>query len=451
MHHSVSLAAGLLQPSHKYRGYSILSSHVQAGNSLTVEDALFGNMLQVLLKWVKSVYRRVITSIAFLPAIIAICFLALSFLMVQFDFSSTGKNIKSRLHWLSLKDASTARSICAAVASGIISLAVFSFSMVMILLSQAASQMSNRILAKLISNTFQQVVLGFYIGTIVYALFLLSTIRDINSGIYVPAISTYLLIALTVLDIFLFIYFLHYITHSVKFETIINKISADTHTALQRSCKLAEAASVIDAPGHGKPVSASKSGLYQGFQLNGLVDFCRENDVVVSFLHPITTYVIRDTALLTLHSKKELQKDVLKQLDVLIDIGRGQDIRTSYYYGFRQLMEIAVKALSPGINDPGTATISLQVLADLLAYRLQHFPETYFKDEEGVVRVITKEKTFKEMFEEYIMPIWDYGKKDRLLQKEMLHVLKLISINAAQPDVGKMIMKLESAVADYDN
>ena len=90
--------------------------------------------------------------------------------------------------------------------------------MVMIALNQAASQMSNRVLSSMIENRFQQIVLGFYIGTIVYALFLLSTIRDINSGVYVPALSIYLLILLTVIDIFLFIYFLDYVTQTVKYE-----------------------------------------------------------------------------------------------------------------------------------------------------------------------------------------------------------------------------------------
>jgi uncharacterized membrane protein len=155
-------------------------------------------------------------------------FLAVFVFMIQFDFSPTGKAIKLNLHWLSLIDASTARSICSAITSGLISLTVFSFSMVMILLNQAASQMSNRILDKLIGNRFQQVVLGFYIGTIVYAMFLLSTIRDIDSGISVPAISTYLLITFTIIYIFLFIYFLHYITQSVRYETIIHKIFDNT-------------------------------------------------------------------------------------------------------------------------------------------------------------------------------------------------------------------------------
>ncbi len=173
-------------------------------------------------------YNKITESIAFIPAIIAIAFLLLSWGMLEIDFSPWGKHVKAGLSWLSLKDASTARSIVSTVAGALISPTVFSFSLVMIVLNQAASQMSNRVLTSMIENRFQQIILGFYIGTIVYALFLLSTIRDINSGIYVPALSIYLLILLTVVDIFLFIYFLDYVTQTVKYETVIHRVQQKT-------------------------------------------------------------------------------------------------------------------------------------------------------------------------------------------------------------------------------
>jgi uncharacterized membrane protein len=408
-------------------------------------------MFQVILKWVRVGYNNVITSIAFLPAIIALSFLALSFVMVNFDFSEAGRSIKLNLHWLSLKDASTARSICSSIVSGIISLAVFSFSMVMILLSQAAGEMSNRILGKLISNYFQQVVLGFYIGTIVYALFLLSTIRDIDSGIFVPAISTYLLITLTVIDIFLFIYFLHYITHSVKFETIIHKIFADTKDELKKNCKMEIMPAGIPFPVNTREINAYKSGLYQGFKKDNLLEVCKKDDAVVAFLYPVGTYVIEDTPLLIITHKKDLSKDFEEKLQVQIDIGKGQDIDKSFYYGFRQLMEIAIKALSPGINDPGTATISLHALGDLLAYRLVHFPQAGFKDDSGVIRIVTKEKTFEEMFEEYILPIWDYGKNDRLVQHEMFHILTLLRKRGEQPVINKLLEAVRLAIKETES
>lgn len=378
-------------------------------------------MIKTILRWIRKGYKKTITSIAFLPAIIAIIFLILSFLMVAFDFSETGKNIKSNLHWLSLKDASTARSICSAIAGGVISLAVFSFSMVMILLNQAASQMSNRILDKLIGNRFQQFVLGFYIGTIIYALYLLSTIRDINSGIYVPAISTYLLITLTIVDIFLFIYFLHYITDSVKYGTIIHRIYTNTKQQMKKDCPLdnsMEIPAILDGFEYGIP----RSGIYQGFDQKNLLLLCEEEDLEIIMMPSIETYLVEGAPLF--RTNKDLTKELALKIKSMMDIGSRQQMFGSYYTGMRHLMEIAIRALSPGINDPDTAIISMQALTDLLAYKAGHFSETVIKDANGKVRILVKEKTFTEIFEDCMLPIWDYGKNDRLIIKEMQQLMR---------------------------
>ena len=403
--------------------------------------------LQTIIKWFRVTFKKIVNSIAFLPGVIAILFLLLSFGMISFDFSDAGKQLKSNLHWLSLKDASTARSICSAIAGGIISLAVFSFSMVMILLNQAASQMSNRILAKLIGNRFQQIVLGFYIGTIVYALFLLSTIRDINSGIYVPAMSTYLLIALTIFDIFLFIYFLHYVTETVKYETIINDIYQNTLKELEESCVQETQPPKIMQALAAEDIGAFRSGLYQGFDRKELLAFCDKHDLGISFLFPIGTFLLENTAFMNVSgSKAGLTKELLKDISTLINIGRGQEISTSYYYGMRQLMEISIRALSPGINDPGTAVLGLHTLGDLMAVRLKRSPQLTFKDSRNVERIWVKEKSFEEVFEEYIFPIWDYGKDDRLIQKEMLLILTQLNALSSQPVFVKLLKQVDQSI-----
>ena len=405
-------------------------------------------MVELVLKWLRTTYQKTVTSIAFIPAIIALFFLLLSFVMVNFDFSSTGKEIKSNLHCVSLKDAATARSICTAIVSGIISLAVFSFSMVMILLNQAASQMSNRILSKLIGNRFQQFVLGFYIGTIVYGLFLLSTIRDINSGISVPAISTYLLIALTVFNIFLFIYFLHYITQSVKFETIIHRIYTNTKEVMKKTCSLAIRPEDYLFTDIGVKLGAHRSGIYQGFDREELIAIAKKEDLIITFLYPVGTFVIEGNPLLILYKQPAIES-IKEKINVIVNIEKGQEIDISYHYGFRQLMEIAIKALSPGINDPGTAVLALQALTDLAVYKFDHFAETTFKDNEGTVRLVTKEKTFKEAFKEYFYPIWDYGKNDRLVQTEMLHALTQLRMKGTEPEAEELYNTVRTAISNH--
>ncbi|MEJ6981276.1 DUF2254 domain-containing protein [Pedobacter sp. P351] len=407
-------------------------------------------MGQGILKWFRTIYKQTIASIAFLPALIAVSFLFLSFFMIQFDFSDSGKAIKSNAHWLTLKDASTARSIISAITSGIISLTVFSFSMVMILLNQAASQLSNRILDKLIGNRFQQTVLGFYIGTIVYALFLLSTIRDINSGIYVPAISTYLLIALTVIDIFFFIYFLHYVTQSVKYETIIHRIHDTTRKSLEKACVAKSDTDVHFNLVETTVVNAYKSGIYQGFAHDVLLAFCKREDIVISFLYPSGTFVLEGHPLLEIKCNQDPHTNLQEDLSKLINIHRGQEIKSNYYYGFRQLMEVAVKALSPGINDPGTAVLSLQALGELLAFRLHNYPVTHIKDKEDVVRIITKERSFSEIFRDSIHPIWDYGRKDRLVLKELLHILLQLQKQCEEPLINNLLALVHKAIREQD-
>ena len=116
-------------------------------------------MLRTIQAWVRRHYRQITGSIAFLPAFIALLFALLAAVMFWFDHSDLGMHLKESLHWLRLKDASAARAITTTIAAGIITLTVFSFSMVMIVLNQAASQLTNRVLEQLIENRFQQLVL----------------------------------------------------------------------------------------------------------------------------------------------------------------------------------------------------------------------------------------------------------------------------------------------------
>ncbi|MBD0377715.1 MAG: DUF2254 domain-containing protein, partial [Flavisolibacter sp.] len=341
-----------------------------------------------IIKWVREHYNTITNSIAFYPAVIATLFLVFSWLMLHLDFSDWGKQLKTQWSWISLKDANTARTMVSVIGAGIISLTVFSFSMVMIVLNQAASKMSNRILDTMIGNRFQQTVLGFYIGTIVYALFLLSTIRDINSGIYVPALSIYLLVLLTVADVFLFIYFLHYVTQTVKYETIIQRIYEQTLHALKKE----EHSDGREFQLQRKPVArllAPVSGYFQDFDKKQLLAFAQSQDVVIEFLKTKGTYFIKDTEFLNVYGKEKLSAEQMKALFLGIDFFNGQPIAKNPFYGFNQLTEVAIKALSPGINDPATAVLSLHALSDLLAYYLHQPVSSVVCDQEKNVRIVT--------------------------------------------------------------
>lgn len=381
--------------------------------------------------WLRSTVKKLFNSIGFYPTVITFCFLVLSWLSISFDFSEIGMNFKSQLKWISLNDATTARSIISSITAGIISLTVFSFTMVMIVLNQTASQMSNRILDQLIGGRFQQVVLGIYIGTVLYALFLLSAIRDIDSGVKIPALSTYLLILLTILNLFLFIYFLHFITQSVKYAVIIKKIANETQAVLDHVCPLLIEPILPKTFNLEYKLEAENSGVYQGFSKRILMNICNELDCTIFLIHTSGTFILKGMPI-ALIDKPLIDKEKNKLINAFY-IHDNESIEDNFLHGFKLLKEVAIKALSPGINDPATAIQSIRSLFKLLAFSICHYQEDTFLNEEKKIRIITKNLTFDEIFKETILPIWDYGKNDRLIQNELRQlILQLHQINNSE-------------------
>ncbi|REG92658.1 DUF2254 domain-containing protein [Algoriphagus antarcticus] len=395
--------------------------------------------------WLIAKYQTFISSIAFIPGFIGLGFLVLAALIFSFDLSQAGQNLKADIPWLTIKDPSTARGVLGAIVGGIISLTVFSFSMVMIVLSQAASQMSNRVLDKLIGNRFQQIVLGIYIGTIIYTFFIFSTIREYGDSFQIPSLSIFILTIITVFDLFLFIYFLHYITQSVKYDVIIERIKSSTFHAMKDFC--IENVEIKEANEFAalSVIRASRSGIFEGFDSKEMMDFLLKNKCSMISIYPMGTYILRGHPILK--CSRNLEETQVEDALLGIILSNHESVRRNYEYGFRQLTEIALKALSPGINDPGTAIISLRALVDLLGFRAINFPLSTLSVEEGPFKVYRQELSFDELFERVIFPIWDYGKEDRMLSQEFKLLLGQLSLVLASPPLFKLLEQVEKKVA----
>lgn len=377
-------------------------------------------MKEGALKWLRKLVNKSIHSIAFLPVIIAFGFIVLAIIVLDWDLAGAGRALNEQVKWLELRDPETARTIVATVVAGMISLTVFSFSMLMVVMNQATSQMSNRMLDNFISERIQKWVLGLYIGTIIYALFLLVNIKANDSKQHVPSLSVYVLLLFSTFDIFLFAYFLHHITQSFRYEQLIQRIHGRTLKALHKPA-WSRSTGAANTLTEGEQINAWESGYFQGFSIKRLLKLTTDKDIVIQFLHTEGSYVLKGTPFLVLSRKLDAKN--VKKMYQEIDFYYGQEIDKNPHYGFQHLTEVGVKALSPGINDPGTAILSLNALTDLLTYRLHHPMPAVITDSKGQPRIIRNERPFEDLFTFSILPVWDYGKKDRLVQQAMLRLL----------------------------
>jgi uncharacterized membrane protein len=370
----------------------------------------------------KRLMNRITGSIAFYPVIISFMFLFLFLVMINVDQSSTGKHIKSTWQWLRLKDATAARLIASTIASGMLSFTVFSFSMVMIVLNQTASKMSNRILEIIIRNRFQQIVLGCYIGTVIFSIFLITTIRDTDSGIYVPALSTYVLILLAVVDIFLFIYFLHFVTQYAKYQTIIRHIHSRTLERLTSENKKVSPSKILSYSTE-MFFTSPKTGYFEGYDKKAMHSLPISGGYHIHFLYSPGSFVLKDANLYLIKSNGILKTDIKTKVDEAIDI-ESEPTLLYFLSGFNQLSEVALKALSPGVNDPATAVLCLQAMADLFSWILKHSHYNRMADEQENSIVSHKIPGIEEMLTSFLLPVWDYGKEDRIIQNSLMDLIQ---------------------------
>ena len=375
-----------------------------------------------LVNWLRKLYNKSIHGIAFYPALITIGFLLLFMLVYYSESSGTAMLIKQKFVWLNLKNTDAAHSILTTVATGIISLTAFSFSMVMLVAVQAGSLMTNRILDHLIGKRQQQATLGCYLGTIVASFFLLTVVDD-QGTTQVPSISVFLLAFLAIIDLFLFVSFLHDITQSIRFEQLIKRIHQKAVRSMDRfNAGIRESGwpfpeeepTVINCP---------LSGYFQGINRQLLLQFLAKHNWQVAFCHLRCTYLVKGEPFLHLYSKQQPGEKEIKRMFDMIDFYTGQEVDKNPFYGFVHLTEVAVKALSPGINDPNTAVLCIHALTDLLVLKMHQKPSDVLTDIKGHARIFLKDHSFEDLFTHCIYSILDYGKKDRFVQKAMSRML----------------------------
>ena len=260
--------------------------------------------------WLKRVAARLAGSIAFYPAIIAIVYLLVFWGMITLDDSANGKYIKAKWKWLRMKDAAAARLVASTIAGGMLSFTGFSFSMVMIVLNQTASKMSNQILETIIRNRFQQFVLGCYIGTVIYSILLVTAIRDIDTGVYVPTLSTYLLILFAILDIFLFIYFIHFVTQYAKFQTIIHHIHSLRLRRIKQKIETKQSLP-IRAFDIEHIMASPRAGYFEGCDEKTMVSLLVNDAYHIRALCAPGNFLLKGTDLLQIKSDKVFAPEVL--------------------------------------------------------------------------------------------------------------------------------------------
>lgn len=256
--------------------------------------------------------------------------------------------------WLYNGGGTGARTMLGAIASSTIGVAGTVFSITIAALSLAAGQMGPRLLRNFVRDRANQVSLGVFLATFAYALMVLRSVRTQDEGSFVPHLSLSVGLLLAFISVGTLVFFVNHIAGRINVDTVIELVSEDVRDALRRL--------TVHEPGPAPPgvamwrqavrVTDGRHGYFQQFHADTLADWAAARSTAIRMLVRPGDYVFPGAAIAELTVPVDGAGDAIRDATAL---GPRRVGSLDPEFSVRQLVEVAVRALSPGINDPHTA------------------------------------------------------------------------------------------------
>ncbi|MGJ8685632.1 MAG: DUF2254 domain-containing protein [Nonlabens sp.] len=381
---------------------------------------------------IKSFINSITGSIAFYPSLYAFIAFIFAFIMKWAESMGISRFLQNNFSALVVNDLDTARNIMTTLIAGGISILVFSFSMVMLLLSQAATNYSPRVLPSLISNKTHQFILGAFLSSIVYNIITVIGIQPVGDDYQLPGFSVLIGIITALVALGAFVYFIHSISSSIQINNILDNIYINSKDQLQSQIENDLDKDTFPDSSSWKTYNSQQAGTIQNISNAGLKSYCEEYDLKLEILFCKGEYLIEGTPLFK--SSKTLEKDQIQEILKNFLYQESEIVKDNYTLGFKQIAEIGIKAMSPGINDPGTAINTINFLTDLFAMRLLRSNSSLVRLD-GTPLIKLKMTPFNHLMHNILAPYRNYCSHDYTVMMALIEMMKrLKACKCVDPD-----------------
>ncbi len=370
-----------------------------------------------------------------MPSMIVIASIALAAILIEADSAESDRWMAQ---WPRLFGAGAegARGMMSTIAGSMMTVVGVTFSMVLMVLATASSQYTSRILRNFIRSRVTQVVLGIFAGIFTYCLIVLRTIRSGDDGAFVPNLAVSFGFVLALGGVVALIFFIHHIASSIQASSILAAVAEETIAAVDRLFpnELGQSASDDDEQPICPPsertwqtVLASESGYFQHVNSKAIIALARNRKTIVWMDHGIGEFVVQNTTLASLAQEEPADEATIDELQATFNISCHRTLDQDAAFGIRQIVDIALKALSPGINDTTTAVMCIDYLTAIMARIAQRQIPSSRRYEEGELRVIAKGPSFESLLSESFDQIRSSAKGDVAIMSRVLGALETIA------------------------
>lgn len=385
-----------------------------------------------------NILEQIRTSFWFVPGLMVFSALILSYLMVQLDrFEILHTGLLDTILYSGSAEGS--RSVLSTIAGSMITVAGVVFSITVVALTLAASQFGSRLLRNFMGDRVNQIVLGAFIATFIYCLLVLQSIHYDGTEVFVPRVATSLSLILALVDFGILIYFFHHVSTLLQAEKIIESVSRELSSTINRLFLEEEEKNIplktnktsnleLDFSENSFSILSRSDGYLKAVDEDGLLKCAVENDLYIKLLHRPGDFVFQNADLMVVRSEHEVEQKLKHKLGSFLIMGGNRIPEQDVEFAIHQLVQLALRAISPGINDPHTAITCIDHLG--AAVRLINhkiIPGPFRLDEKGEKRLILNHVTYEGILDSAFNQIRQYANGSADISIRLLEVFYSIA------------------------
>ncbi len=370
----------------------------------------------------------------FVPAVMMAASVALAFAMIAIDRGSYG-GFARQLAVAYEGGPDGAREVLSVIAGSMITVAGVVFSITVVALQLASSQFGPRILRNFMRDRGNQFVLGTFVSTFIFSLLILRTIR--SPGDQVPALSVSVAVLLAIVSLAVLIYYIHHAAVSIQAPEIVRTIGEELIETIDRlypeqvaeavSKQAAEARSAEAEEAYARThvLEMGRAGYIQSVDESLLMRLACEHDLQIELVQRPGMFATPHACVMRISAARDLDAHVQELAREAVSLGSARTHEQDVLFATEQLVEVAIRSLSPGINDPFTAMSCVDWLGVALIRRLRRVsPEEEQRDPEGRTRLVVPSVSLNELLDVSYGRLRTYGASHPTVVRTMIETLQ---------------------------
>jgi uncharacterized membrane protein len=363
-------------------------------------------------------------------------------------------DIVPRAIFPSHSDPQVAQFILGGIAGSIMTVVSIVFAILLMTLTLASMQFSPRIIVSFAKDRVTQWTLGIFLGTFCYCMAALPAAHQLPQPFApVATVLGAMLLALACVGWLLF--FIHHISHAISVSHIVDRIASETEVLIDEMMPGPHQPNAMADPQLLEPatwetaIASPNSGYIRFIDTGRLVALAKSYRVKVRVLRRVGHFVPAGTTLLMVYKGNRLSPDQLEELLETVDLGPSRTLEQDVEFGVLQIVDIALKAISPAVNDPTTGVSCVDQLSRILIrFAARETPAPLLYDPPGIVRASIEWIDFNGLLTSAFEQIRLYSPADLAVSLRLLRALIDIAGTAADPAYRAKLYALGARIVD---